>query len=200
MRKSYKSFSIDDNFLNKGTLIDEILQYMVTAPPASCVYLLITNNCGGAVNDAERLVRGICKNDHIKIHLIFRGYAISAAAYVYSYFVFYDAKHQHVVIEAGTPLCVVFHKPRIIRNQALSFANNIFENRQPIDVYNKYLLAISKEFDEIFNAMHGILLAEGELIAPHLKDVYNMNGDVSFTFPKEVHSEKAGRYRHYRKS
>ncbi|MDT8883205.1 hypothetical protein PGN69_04920 [Klebsiella aerogenes] len=198
MRKRYKSFSIDSDFRGKSELIDEILHYMHSAQPKSCVYLLITNNCGGAVNDAERLVRGICKYNHIKIHIIFRGYAISAAAYIYSYFVFYDARHEHVVIEAGTPLCIVFHKPRIFRGQVFSFANNIFENAKLTDKTDKYLLTISKEFDAIFNAMHSILLAEGELIAPHLKDVYNMNGDVSFTFPKEVHNEKAGRYRNYR--
>ncbi|WP_413737913.1 hypothetical protein ACL2XP_06975 [Sodalis sp. RH21] len=121
-----------------------------------------------------------CPSDRL-IVLVFTGYAISAVAYLLAYFAFYSVTRENVIVQAQGPLCLVYHKPRIKKYAVTLFANSLDSKNtysKEVECMRKYTM----NFDHIYDALERACIKKGIEIAPHMKAIYNMNGDISVTF------------------
>jgi len=180
MHRLRKSFLLEGEFRFNDSRINDAVDYLNKACGNSKVLISFPNNQGGHVESAEKLIRAIENTNACKVDLLFSGFAISAAAYVFAYFSFY-APQEHVHTRVNKKLCLVYHKPRFIQKNAVVFSNSIIDQSTQ-NLSKKYLLGITPEFDKAFLTMYGTLLEIGYNIAPHMEAVYNMNGDVSIVF------------------
>ncbi|MBM5073253.1 hypothetical protein HYO02_22195 [Vibrio parahaemolyticus] len=180
MKALRKSFLIEGEFRLDDPRVKEAVDYLNSACGNTRVLISLPNNRGGHVESAERLIRAIEKTNAFKVELVFSGFAISAAAYVFAYFSFY-APQEHIHTRANKKLCLVYHKPRFTQKNVIVFSNSIID-KSTNDPSKKYLLGITPEFDKVFNEMCGVLLEIGYEIAPHMEAIYNVNGDVSIVF------------------
>ncbi|MGS5488664.1 hypothetical protein ACVD67_19700, partial [Klebsiella quasipneumoniae] len=88
----------------------------------------ITYNEGGEVAIMLAFVatieKAVLNNSNLTIELRFGGFAMSAAAFVFCYFVFY-ADIPRVRVLSNTRLSVIYHKPRM---KQINASNFIFAN------------------------------------------------------------------------
>lgn len=140
-------------------------------------------NAGGAIEDAVLLISEIEKSSpSVKIVLIFESYAVSAAAFILCYFSFYNLVTTNVIVQLASPVCVVYHKPRAVTELHTYFASNLYHDRTYHGAI-KFIADITPTFDNVFNAMFDACYDKKNIrIAPHMRSVYNMNGDVSVMF------------------
>lgn len=157
------------NEINNSTSYDKILIYF-------------SHNSGGAIQDAVALIDAIEKsNPAVRIILIFQTYAVSAAAFIMCYFAFYNVVTTNVSVQLDGPVCVVFHKPRVVIQNFTHFASGLFHDCKYADPI-ELVKSTTPAFDEVFESMYFACYRKKIRIAPHMKSVYNMNGDVCVTF------------------
>lgn len=97
------------------------------------------------------------------------------------YFAFYNVVTTNVTVQLDGPVCVVFHKPRVVIQNFTYFASGLFHDRTysaPIELVK----LTTPSFDEVFESMYYACYRKEIRIAPHMKSVYSMNGDVCVTF------------------
>lgn len=129
------------NEINSATSSDKILIYF-------------SHNSGGAIQDAITLIDAIeNSNPTVKIILIFQKYVVSAAAFIMCYFAFYNVVTPNVSVQLDGPVCVVFHKPRVVIQNFTHFASGLFHDRtysDPIELVK----STTPSFDEVFESMY----------------------------------------------
>lgn len=157
-------------------------------------YISIPYNHGGEVEVMRRLLQLIettaMTYKNIFFELRFGGFAISAAAFLFLYFSYYTLLPR-VKVSSGVRLCIVYHKPRTKwkkgTREVLVFANKqqhltLLNNKELQDL-QKY----TKEFDDILDYFIKTVEQTGTVVDQHLKDSYNSNGDMSFTFSPKTY-------------
>ncbi|MBP2167255.1 hypothetical protein J2125_000447 [Erwinia toletana] len=140
---------------------------------------------GGYITVMKKFITAVemANEKNIKVELIFSGFAISAAAYLFSYFNYHRAL-SNVRVSAGSNLCVVYHKPRLIdpaTSEIVLFATDVRDPANP-RVDEKVILDLTADFDKVFSSMCKFLARTGRSLAPHLLNAYNLNGDVAIPF------------------
>lgn len=182
LKKQYKSFMIADRFDENDKRVHNAVKGLNSAHSDSVIVIVFKNNGGGHVESVERLIRAIEKTKAKKVQLVFHGFAVSAAAYIFAYFTFYAPK-DHIFPIVNSQLCMVYHKPRVEKTNVLVFSNYITDvsTNEPS---KKHILKITPYFDNVFQAMIDILKLLNFNIAPHMKEIYNINGDVTIIFNK----------------
>ncbi|MCU5773221.1 hypothetical protein N5923_16615 [Erwiniaceae bacterium BAC15a-03b] len=155
---------------------------------------------GGYINVMRDFIAAINEagEKNIKVDLVFSGFAISAAAYLFSYFT-YHTRFAHVRVTAGSNLCIVYHKPRLvdpISGEVLLFASDVYQQKKLYKV-ETLILDLTEDFDRVFNSMCEVLACTGRPLAPHLLNAYNLNGDVAISFLKgEPNKDQENNYVH----
>ncbi|WP_350262827.1 hypothetical protein AAF463_25190 (plasmid) [Pantoea sp. BJ2] len=151
------------------------------------VYFTIDYCRGGVVQEVERLIEVIEDNIstyvNLSITLGFTGYAISAAGFLFVYFTRYRL-NSRVFVRNFTPLCVVYHKPRLVHATTKKLG---FANPPPVGFAKNDVILINRLdtlFNDVFQSLITHFLDVGVVIEPHLIASYNTNGDAAFTFPK----------------
>lgn len=163
------------------------------------VVLTLTYNRGGYTSvmlDFVAMIKGVHNRyPGVTIELNFGGYAISAAAYVFAYFVYFDP-HERIKVKTSSRLCLVYHKPRLLVNdkqsntEILVFGNQDLTNCTPAEI--NLIRQLDKFFDAVFDSMLNYF--EQKMKKPidqHLIASYNSNGDASITYPVGLHTMKA---------
>ena len=156
-----------------------MVDYLATATQTT--QLIFKKHQGGHTQAVEELIHAIESSAIGRIEIKFDSYAISAAAFIFAYFVYF-ANSTKVVVKTDHPLCLVYHKPRIQSSSYFLFPNNLIQRPDLTAQYN-YLLRIARRFDDVFHAMWA-----KTQIAPYMIDVYNNNGDVALVLPKGIQS------------
>lgn len=161
----------------------EAIKEINGATSSDKVLIYFNNNAGGAVQDAVDLIAAIeSSNPAVQIVLIFHQYAVSAAAFIMCYFAFYNVVTPNVRVELDGPVCVVYHKPRVeIDGLHTYFASDLYHDRTYPTVI-QFIKGITPSFDEVFEKLFKACYSKNMRIAPHMRSVYNMNGDVSVIF------------------
>ncbi|MBD8129223.1 hypothetical protein IFU23_24255 [Pantoea agglomerans] len=162
--------------------ITKAIQDIEAATAGDRVTIYFNDNIGGSIQDALTLIEAIERSDPaIRIFLIFKTYAISAAAFIMCYFAFYNVVTTNVRVQLDGNVCVVYHKPRAETALHTYFASGLFDHLQyqPVLEFIKY---ITPTFDDVFDSLLTGCQSKGIRIAPHMKSVYNINGDVSVVF------------------
>ena len=126
---------------------------------------------------------------NLTFDLRFGGFAVSAAAFVFCYFVYFT-KTPRVRVSSGVRLCIVFHKPRSLkpyRGKLITiFDNNEDDKKKLTQAESEELANWTKEFDEVLEATVEAIELGGGKFDQHLLDSYNSNGDLSFTLYPQV--------------
>lgn len=185
-----KTFRIAYNISERVKETDDFDAYLKALGKSGTVKnvkFTISHCRGGAVNETERLIKVIESNvnlfPNITVTLGFSGYAVSAAAFLFVYFTRY-ALHPRVKVINYTPVCVVYHKPRLVhpRTKELGFANNL----SPVfNISERVLIQrLDTLFDNVFDSLVSSFRAVAVEVDQHLIDSYNSNGDAAFTFSK----------------
>jgi hypothetical protein len=176
--KIYINNRIDSN----DSRISRAITAITNASPSDKILIYFNQNNGGAIQDAVSLIDAIeSSNPSVQIILIFKNYAISAAAYIMCYFAFYNVVSPNVSVQLDGSVCVVYHKPRVMTKMFTYFASGLYHDRNyPPEI--DFMKQITPFFDVVFQSMFDACYKKDIRIAPHMKSVYNMNGDVSVTF------------------
>ncbi|MES2674096.1 MAG: hypothetical protein V4660_07640 [Pseudomonadota bacterium] len=106
-------------------------------------------NGGGSVDAAIWLIEAI-KQTKAKVTIEVDRYVISAAAFIYLWFIIYPELH----VEAkttGEPAILVYHRPRVIIDEHLAFLNDLNDRTDEWETL--------KEFTEIFDKLFEYLMA-----------------------------------------
>lgn len=177
-----ETITISNKIDTKDPRIQHAINRINSAPDGTTLIIRFDHNCGGAVQEAMDLIEAIenC-NSVITIILTFKGYAVSASAFILGYFAFYNVVSTHVVIQMDGPVCLVYHKPRLNINNIDYFSSVLYPDRtyqQPLE----YLRRITLIFDTVFSSIITSCYTKKIRIAPHMTSVYNMNGDVCVMF------------------
>lgn len=127
--------------------------------------------------------------ENLTFDLRFGGFAVSAAAFVFCYFVYFT-KIPRVRVSSGVRLCIVFHKPRSLKPYG-SKVITVFDNKEAdkkklTRKESDELADWTKEFDEVLEATVETIEAAGGKFDQHLLDSYNSNGDLCFTLYPQV--------------
>ena len=183
--KNIRNFIVEDYFNSLDQAILDITDYLDTATETDKAHILFKNHQGGHVDAAELFIDAVEQSKIGRIEITFDRFAISAAAFIYAYFVYY-ASSSRVVVKTDNPLCLVYHKPRMKKDGCILFDHHIID-KQTTTPQVRYLLRVSKRFDDVFQSMWTAVQKMID-IAPHMKDVYNNNGDVSIVFQKGIQS------------
>ncbi len=184
MRVHQQTFTVDTKFKTDDERVLNVKAALNKACGNTKIIIRLDFNEGGDVASAERLIRAIEASNALKVNLIFTGFAISAAAYVYAYFTFYAPKDHVVTTINSKRFVLVYHKPRAERYDVLIFANSITSSNV-VEASKKYILAITPDFDDVFHAMIELLRTLNFNIAPHMEAIYNINGDVHIILEKK---------------
>lgn len=185
-------FDIKDTFSGSDPVFNQISDAVLAHAGKDSsynFYISITYNRGGEIEVMRSLLQLIettaMTYENIFFELRFGGFAISAAAFLFFYFSYYSLLPR-VKVSSGVRLCVVYHKPRTKwkrgKREVLVFANkqqhlNLLNNKE-----RKDLQEYTTEFDDILDYFIKTFEQTGTLVDQHLKDSYNSNGDMSFTF------------------
>lgn len=155
-----------------------------SSTPGDTIRIHFHENIGGSVQDALDLIDAIESSDaEVKIILVFKNYAVSAAAFIMCYFGFYNVVTPNITVQLDGNVCVVYHKPRAESNIHTYFASNLFSHKYAL--YPKilqFIIDMTPTFDDVFESMLNGCQQKSIRIAPHMKSVYNINGDVSVIF------------------
>lgn len=184
------------NIDSKDARITTAINAIQSATSADKILIYFNNNTGGALQDTINLIMAIEKsNPAVQIILIFHQYAISASAFIMCYFAFYNIATPNVRVQLDGPVCVVYHKPRIEINSLFThFASNLFHDRTyPKSI--QFIKDITPLFDAVFNSLFMGCYAKKIRIAPHMRSVYSINGDVSVTLSGGLLHEKQTKFR-----
>lgn len=179
---SIKVFLLQKSIDKKDARVYEIINFLNNDKSNRKVVIRFNYNGGGSVPVVEELVDTLMSIDDREISLVFTGYAISAAAYVLAYFAFYNQKN-NIIVSATEPLCVVYHRPRLLNGRMHIFVEDIPSGRK-LTESEKYIIRMTSEFDKVFESMWQTLERLNWTIAPHMPDVYTNKGDVSLPFEK----------------
>lgn len=157
--------------------IQNCIRYLNRANESHKVTIEFIDNAGGSVFDTHALIEAIETTLAEKVILIFKNYAISAAAYLLCYFQT-DYNDDKVVIETSPNLCCVYHRPRITNEKGIHFANSIDPDEN--EAFEIYLIVMSYCFDVVFNKLVKAFFPDDKNYAELAKKMYNSNGDVAF--------------------
>lgn len=162
--------------------ITDAINKIQTAAYGDRVIIYFNNNAGGSIKDAVNLIGAIeSSSSTVKIVLVFKNYAVSAAAFIMCYFSFYNVVTTNVTVQIDKRVCMVYHKPRAINRLNTFFATDLYPDRTYPNAI-EFVRQITPLFDVVFNAMFKACYAKNIRIAPQMKAVYNVNGDVSVIF------------------
>ena len=179
--EEYKIY-INDRINSNDSRVSLAIATIANASPKDKVLIYFNQNIGGAIQDAVDLIAAIeSSNPAVQIILIFERYAISAAAYIMCYFAFYNVVSPNVSVQLDGAVCVVYHKPRAMTPYFTYFADGLYHDRN-YSPQIEFIKQMTPYFDEVFKSMFDACYKKNIRIAPHMKSVYNMNGDVSVTF------------------
>ena len=161
----------DENILN-------CIEYLNLATDKHNVTIKFVDNAGGSVEDIHALIQAIEKTKAKNVLLVFTNYAISAVAYLLAYFEFnyFDKK---IKIEKSENLCLIYHRPRLITEDAIIFANLMKPGTLDNEV-EFYLVIMSYCFDLVFYKMINSLFSTNKNYYLMFEKMYTTNGDVSF--------------------
>ncbi|EMN4847055.1 hypothetical protein RFH71_005100 [Klebsiella pneumoniae] len=151
----------------------------------------ITYNEGGEVAIMLAFVatieKAVLNNSNLSIELRFGGFAMSAAAFVFCYFVFY-ADIPRVRVLSNTRLSVIYHKPRMKQKKVSNFifANDPIKMKKLTKKQQTDLISYTNQFDAVWDAVVAIYEMGGGAFDPSLLSSYNGNGDFAFTLSNRV--------------
>ncbi|WP_323890718.1 Clp protease/crotonase-like domain-containing protein [Aeromonas caviae] len=138
-------------------IIDEITSQTVAAALVALdeavdgndITIKLPYNGGGSVDAAIDLIEAI-KDTKASVTIEIDRYVISAAAFIYLWFVVYPEAH----VEAkttGAPAILVYHRPRVIVDEHLAFLNDLNDQMEEWESL--------KEFTDIFDKLFEYLIA-----------------------------------------
>lgn len=189
-------FVIKDEFSKKDPefvrLFKAVQDYALRQDKVNIIINLAYNH-GGEIAIMREFVSFIStaatKHDNLRFELRFGGFAVSAAAFVFCYFVYF-AEIPRVRVRSLVRLCIVFHKPRSLKqigNQEIIVFDNQEDQKNQLTLAEKRELAKwTNEFDEVLDATIETIEAAGGKFDKHLIESYNTNGDLSFTLYPQV--------------
>jgi hypothetical protein len=131
------------------TTVANALEGLDKAIEGDNLLIRLPYNGGGSVDAAIELIEAVQKT-HATVTIEVDRYVISAAAFIYLWFIVYPELH----VEArttGEPAILVYHRPRIIINDHLAFINDLTDKTQEWETL--------KEFTEIFDELFDLLLS-----------------------------------------
>ncbi len=186
-------FEIKDKFDSKDPVFKKIVDLIngYNKPNKLKLIIQITYNEGGEVAIMLAFVatieNAVLNNPNLSIELRFGGFAMSAAAFVFCYFVYYVTIPRVRVI-SNTRLSVIYHKPRmqILGSSGYIFANDSIKMKKLSNAKQQELIDYTQRFDDIWNAVVSFYKVGGVEFDPYLLSSYNNNGDVAFPLSKQV--------------
>lgn len=186
-------FEIKDKFDSNDPIFKEISDAIDNYTNVSKLRLIITltYNEGGAVqlmlDFVATIENAVLKNSNLYIELRFGGFAMSAAAFVFCYFVFY-LNIPRVRVISNTRLAVIYHKPRMKRegSNIFIFANDPNKMNGLTKQQQQELISHTQKFDEVWSALVSAYQAAKTEFDPYLLSSYNSNGDFAFTLSNQV--------------
>ncbi|WP_273859573.1 hypothetical protein [Photobacterium sp. GSS17] len=183
------NITIDKDIRKADQRIAYATRRLKQANSSDIITIVVIFNNGGFTPAIERLVDAIDKTKAFQVHLVFSGYAVSSAAYLFAYYVFYNKKRTNITVHVKRSLSLVYHKPRTPVPSS-NTGEVIFANTLPPPYPTGYQLLINTttRFDNVFDSMMKHFRASNSQIAHNLEDVYNYNGDIQIMFD-------AGKYR-----
>lgn len=127
--------------------IKNILDVLNNTYKEATISIHLSSNSGGNVDSAIQLIEAI-KNTQAHVVLSASRYVISAAAFIYLWFLLY--KENHVTVKLpDKPALLVYHRPRIqIDNNYIAFFDDLSEDHNLLDE----LKEATQLFDELFNS------------------------------------------------
>lgn len=170
---------IEGNIRINDARVDNAIASLSENTGHSKVIIRFYHNAGGAIETTLRLTEAIKRcHPHRQVILVFKGYVASAAAFILATFAFRATPAPNVIVMNEGPVCVVFHKPRVVAGKYLYFSNSLYA----CQLYNdtlEFLKLITPRFDELFFRMMNYCERKKIPLAPHMASVYAMNGDVT---------------------
>lgn len=95
------------------------------------IVICFDQNSVGAVQAAVDLIEAIeLDRPAVNIVLVFKGFAVSAAAFILGYFGFYNVDIPNVIVQMDGPVCVVYHKPRVSIQDYDHFSSGLYPDRK----------------------------------------------------------------------
>jgi hypothetical protein len=186
-------FEIKDKFDSNDSVFKNMVNTINNYNNANKLRLIIniTYNEGGEVaimfDFVATIENAVLNNSNLYIELRFGDFAMSAAAFVFCYFVFY-ANIPRVRVISNTRLSVIYHKPRMKkRNTTIYiFANDPIKMNGLSKPQQTDLISYTHRFDEVWNAVVTLYQVGGVEFDPYLLSSYNSNGDFAFTLSNQV--------------
>ncbi|KTS17638.1 hypothetical protein RSA31_21485 [Pantoea dispersa] len=186
-------FVIKDKFDSNDPVFKRLTDTISNYNNVNKIKLIInmTYNEGGEVAIMLAFVatieKAVLNNTNLTIELRFGGFAMSAAAFVFCYFVFY-ADIPRVRVLSNTRLSVIYHKPRMKQQNVSNFifANDPIKMTKLNKPQQTELISYTNQFDDVWDAVVAIYEMGGEAFDPSLLSSYNGNGDVAFTLSNRV--------------
>ncbi|NWA64147.1 hypothetical protein HX773_24940 [Pantoea sp. B9002] len=177
-----ETITISNNIKINDGRISHAISRISNVSPGTKIIIRFDHNSGGAVQAAVDLIEAIeLSRPAVNIVLVFKGFAVSAAAFILGYFGFYNVVTPNVIVQMDGPVCVVYHKPRVSIGDYDHFASGLYPDRKyPKAV--EFVRDMNPTFDAVFLSIITACYAKKIRVAPHMESVYNMNGDVSVMF------------------
>lgn len=188
-----KEFTLNRRISGNDKAYDKIKNFIIDNGSNGQEYKItigIYHNIGGVVSVMQKFIIMLedahLNHPNLRFKLVFVGFAMSAAAYLYCYFTFGPGLDLDRIEVEKKPICIIYHKPRVnhvVQSKKITiFANNseTMSFLTPKDADN--LKKETESFDELLELTISVLALADYPIAMHLINSYHNNGDMAFTF------------------
>jgi len=188
-----RKFEIKDKFDSNDPTFQTISDAIKSYNNASKLRMIIsiTYNEGGEValmfDFIATIEKAVLTHSNLYIELRFGGFAMSAAAFVFCYFVFY-IEVPRIRVVSNTRLAVIYHKPRMKKKDStiFIFANDPIKMNGLSKAQQQELIGYTQRFDEVWSAVVTVYQVAREEFDPYLLSSYNSNGDFTFSLSNKV--------------
>ncbi|MGL6359833.1 hypothetical protein ACSZNK_18915 [Aeromonas hydrophila] len=164
--------------------VAESLQALNDAVNGDEITIRLPYNGGGSVDAAIELIEAV-KDTEANVIIEVDRYVISAAAFIYLWFIIYPEAHVQART-TGEPGILVYHRPRIAIDNHLAFIDDLSDDTSEWDSLNEFTGIFDKLFDLLITACgytiqneNVYMYSECELKhqLKHVRDGYYSNQD-----------------------